>query len=333
MFLIGGFIGILVPIIFILAPSFYWLVPAFLLMGVADGLIQPAWTSMYANSVRNENRGTIYGIANVFIQGPTLLAGITTGYIISLGGGLNVKGIRPIYYLQAVLLVLAIIIVWSQLEIKFDETHDRTVRLGDMLNEYRKILRRNGVRSWIGMKCLASLGVGLAGPFWMLYAAQVLKTSALIIGYMITIRSLTQILISPYSGALTDKVGRKKMIIGGRILMYFSTMIFLFFGGRNWVLFIAWILMGITDSTGIAWQAQEVELVSPEERGRITGLSVAGFNLLAVPGSILGGLLWDNVNVLAPFVVMIAVDGLIRMPILYKYVPDSKENNKGYQDR
>jgi MFS family permease len=165
MFLIGGFIGILVPIIFILAPSFYWLVPAFLLMGVADGLIQPAWTSMYANSVRNENRGTIYGIANVFIQGPTLLAGITTGYIISLGGGLNVKGIRPIYYLQAVLLVLAIIIVWSQLEIKFDETHDRTVRLGDMLNEYRKILRRNGVRSWIGMKCLASLGVGLAGPF------------------------------------------------------------------------------------------------------------------------------------------------------------------------
>jgi DHA1 family multidrug resistance protein-like MFS transporter len=150
---------------------------------------------------------------------------------------------------------------------------------------------------------------------------------------MITIRSLTQILISPYSGALTDKVGRKKMIIGGRILMYFSTMIFLFFGGRNWVLFIAWILMGITDSTGIAWQAQEVELVSPEERGRITGLSVAGFNLLAVPGSILGGLLWDNVNVLAPFVVMIAVDGLIRMPILYKYVPDSKENNKGYQDR
>ena len=56
----------------------------------------------------------------------------------------------------------------------------------------------------------------------------------------------------------------------------------------------------------------------------MTALSVSAFNLLAVPASVLGGWLWDSVNPIAPFIVMAVIDGCIRMPIVYKYVPDSK---------
>ena len=82
--------------------------------------------------------------------------------------------------------------------------------------------------------------------------------------------------------------------------------------------------MGLTDTTGIAWQAQEAELVDVQERARIMGLSVAAFNLLAVPASAFGGWLWDNVGAFAPFIVMMFFDGLLRMPIIYRYVPESK---------
>ena len=82
--------------------------------------------------------------------------------------------------------------------------------------------------------------------------------------------------------------------------------------------------MGFSDSTGVAWQAQEAELVNHTQRARMTALSVSAFNLLAVPASVLGGWLWDSVNPLAPFIVMVIIDGCIRMPIVYKYVPDSK---------
>ncbi len=56
---------------------------------------------------------------------------------------------------------------------------------------------------------------------------------------------------------------------------------------------------------------------------------VAAFNALAVPASVLGGWLWNSVSRLAPFVFMALVDGLIRMPIIYLYVPDSKSLDQG----
>jgi len=110
----------------------------------------------------------------------------------------------------------------------------------------------------------------------------------------------------------------------GRGIMYIATIIFLVLGKQELFLILAWVLMGVSDATGVAWQAQEAELVNHTQRARMSALSVSAFNLLAVPASVLGGWLWDSVNPLAPFIVMAVVDGFIRMPIVYKYVPDSK---------
>ena len=179
------------------------------------------------------------------------------------------------------------------------------------------------------MKSLGSLSIGLAGPFWMVFAATVHGASAMTIAYMVTARNLINILVSPLAGRLTDNIGRKKMIIGGRLLMYVATTIFLLLGKNPVALVLAWVVMGISDSTGVAWQAQEVEMVYHSQRARMTALSVAAFNALAVPASILGGWLWDSVSPLAPFIFMTLVDGLIRMPIIYLYVPDSKSLDQG----
>jgi MFS family permease len=324
MFLIGAFVGVLVPLTYLMADGLYWLIPAFVFAGFADGIISPAWTAMYANSIRNKQRGTVYGLANVFILTPMLFAGLVGGQLVSLSGGLTVEGIRPVYMAQAVLLVAALLIVWRLLGDRVPTQPKRKLNLRTMIDDYGNVLGRKGVRSWVGMKSLGSLSIGLAGPFWMVYAAAVHGASAMVIAYMVTARSLTQILASPVAGRLTDSVGRKKMIIGGRIIMYAAATIFLTLGQIEALLIAAWVLMGLSDATGVAWQAEEAELVNHNQRARMTAMSVAAFNLLAVPASILGGWLWDSVSKLAPFVVMVIVDGLVRMPIVYLYVPEGK---------
>ena len=158
-----------------------------------------------------------------------------------------------------------------------------------MKQDYSEVLKREGVKAWVGMKSLGSISIGLAGPFWMLFAASVHGASAVTISYMVIARSLVNILTSPFSGRLTDSIGRKWMIIYGRFVMYFATIIFLTLGRYGFFLVIAWILMGLSDSTGVAWQAQEAELVNHTQRARMTALSVSAFNLLAVPASVLGG--------------------------------------------
>jgi hypothetical protein len=84
--------------------------------------------------------------------------------------------------------------------------------------------------------------------------------------------------------------------------------------------------MGANDSTGVAWQAEEVELVHIKQRARMTALSVGSFNILAVPASLLGGFLWDNVSRFSPFLIMIVVDGLIRMPFIYLFIPEGSKH-------
>ena len=329
MFLVGAVIGILVPLTYLTAGSLYWLIPAFVFTGFADGMISPAWTSMYANSIRNEQRGTVYGLANIFILAPVLFAGLIGGQIVSISGGLTLGGIRPVYVVQAALLVLAWVMVWRYLGNRKPNQPKKRLNAKTMLDDYGNVLAKKGVRSWIMMKSLGSLSIGLAGPFWIVFAAAVHGASAMTIAYMVTARNLTQIFTSPLAGRLTDNVGRKKMIIGGRLLMYVATIIFLILGKNPAALILAWVIMGISDSTGVAWQAQEVEMVYHSQRARMTALSVAAFNALAVPASILGGWLWDSVSHLAPFVFMALVDGLIRMPIIYLYVPDSKSLDQG----
>jgi MFS family permease len=324
LFLLGAAAGVMVPVIYAISPSWGWLSLAFLVSGVANGVLQPPWTAMWANAVSNRGRGTVYGLANVFTIAPLLLAGLVGGAIVSASGGLTVEGIRPVYWAQALLLVFIWLFVWRLLKAPRPFSIPGGLSLRQMVADYREVLSINGARSWIMMKSLGSVSIGMADPFWMLYASVVLHASVMTMAYMVTARSLAQVVLSPLSGRMTDAVGRKRMIIGGRMVMYAATAVFLFAGG-GWTLIPAWVLMGVNDATGIAWSAQECELVQENQRARMTALSNAAFNALAVPASILGGFLWDSVSPVAPFVVMVLIDGCIRMPIVQRFVPESME--------
>jgi MFS family permease len=321
-FLIGTALSLLVPVVYILSPTWHWLAFAFILFGISEGLIQPAWQAMYANSVNDGSRGTVYGLSNLFVMAPILFAGLIGGAIVSAFGGINVEGIRPLYYLQFIFTGLILVLVWQLLEPSRRLRQTLPLSLSTMVSDYRELISIEGTRSWVLMKSLGSISIGLAGPFWMIYAAIVFDASAMTIAYMVTARIITKIVLSPLTGQLTDTFGRKRVILGGRFIMYVAAVIFLF-GGGSWALLLAWMLMGVNDSTGVAWQAKEVELVGRTQRARMTALSVGAFNLLAVPASLLGGYLWDNVGYLAPFIVMILIDGLVRMPIIYKYIPEA----------
>jgi len=320
-FLIGASVGALVPIIYTIAPSWMWVLPAFIFVGFSDGVVQPAFTAIYANSVRDERRGTVYGLVNVFATAPSLFAGILGGVIVSYFGGLSVQGIRPLYIIQSVLLIIVVLIVWRYLEPEQRVKDSSKLSLKQMVEDYKEVLSIRGARNWAIIKSLGSVSIGMAGPFWMLYAAEFKGASAMILAYMVSTRGLTNVVFSPIVGRLTDTIGRKKMIIGGRVLMYAATGLMLF-SNADWLLILAWLIMGTSDATGVAWQAEEVELVHHDQRSRMTALSVGSFNLLAVPASILGGYLWDNVSPIAPFVVMAFIDGFIRMPAIYFRIPE-----------
>jgi len=95
-------------------------------------------------------------------------------------------------------------------------------------------------------------------------------------------------------GALSDKIGRRKLIIGGWIaygLVYLGFAL----SRTGWQIWTLFGLYGIyyAASEGVG-KALIADLVAPERRGTAYGLYNAAVGLTAFPASLIAGLLWQG---------------------------------------
>jgi MFS family permease len=325
--IIGSILGLLAPLLYSVAPFWTWLIPAAMLSGLGNGVFQPAWNSLYADSVKSRARGKSYGIANTLIFLPTLFANIIAGHIIESFGGLTAEGIRPLYMLQLVILASTLAFI-----LKFLRDNGTRHRSDDkasvrkILSDYKDVLAVKGVKGWTLMKGIGAFSIGLASPFWILYAATVLNASAITIAYMLTCRQLVRLLTSPLMGWITDRIGRKNSIFLGRSLMYIAIAIFLL-SSEPWQMIIAYGIWGIKDAGMLAWSAVVAEIVPVSYRSKMSALDTSSLRLFGVPGSLLGGLLWD-INPITPLIFMVIIDSIIRMPMIHFLVPEPRSEEK-----
>ena len=102
-------------------------------------------------------------------------------------------------------------------------------------------------------------------------------------------------------GKLSDKLGRKKLLVGGYLT--FSLVYFGFSSCKDWRMMIAiFAVYGVyTAMTAGVERAFIAEIAPKDLKGTVLGLhsTLAGIALL--PASVIAGLLWDNIGVSAPF--------------------------------
>ncbi len=103
------------------------------------------------------------------------------------------------------------------------------------------------------------------------------------------------------AGSLSDRIGRRRVIVAGLALFAAVYAGFGLAGGLRWVwlLFAVYgLYQGLTDGTS---RALVVDLVSPEHRATALGVYAMATGLAALPASVIAGLLWQNVSPAAPF--------------------------------
>lgn len=121
-----------------------------------------------------------------------------------------------------------------------------------------------------------------------------------VLGMLLTFNAIYSIISGP-AGALSDQIGRRRLIVGGWLVY---GLIYLGFalaqrGWHVWALYgLYGVYYGMAEGTAKALVA---DLVPVEKRGTAYGVYNAAVGLTAFPASLIAGLLWQGVGPAAPF--------------------------------
>ncbi len=134
-----------------------------------------------------------------------------------------------------------------------------------------------------------------ADAFLILRAQERGLSTAGVLGMLLTFNVVYALIAGP-AGALSDRIGRRRLIVGGWLvygLLYLGFALV----GEAWQMWALYGLYGIYYGTveGSA-KALVADLVPAEQRGTAFGVYNAAVGIMALPASLIAGVLWSGVG-------------------------------------
>jgi DHA1 family tetracycline resistance protein-like MFS transporter len=148
------------------------------------------------------------------------------------------------------------------------------------------------------------VGFGLILPLIPIYAKN-FHASGLVIGVIISSYSLMQFIFAPIWGRLSDRVGRRPVLLGSTACACLSYVIFAIGSGLSGktalgVMLLSRLFAGVCGANITVAQAYIADISPPEKRSARMGLIGMAFGLGFVLGPILGAVSSDHFGLRAP---------------------------------
>jgi len=194
---------------------------------------------------------------------------------------------------------------------------DRIARLTDTYHEYPRPF-------WalVGVTFIDRLGGFLLFPFFSLYITQRFGVGMTEVGVLFALFSVSSFVGSMLGGALTDRLGRKGMIIFGLITSSLSSVLLGLVDSLQLFYLIALISGVVTETGSPARQAMVADLLPAHQRTQGFGILRVAFNLSATIGPAIGGILASQ-SYLALFL-SDAVISLITAALVWRVLPETR---------
>ena len=253
-------------------------------------------------SLASEERVTGMGICDTISFFPQLIAPIIAAYLITMFGGMNVQGIRPLYYLQIMGLVVAFIIIFTKFENPRIQltAGSKTSVLGDLRSVISEGIM---VKRWILLTMLSAFP--WQAMFYVpLFAAELKGADQFIIGGMSTASSVVLVFLAIPLGHLADTRGRKKVISAGVLLVCLSYLV-LVYSPNDIFLLLSGFLSGFTMTSGQSQMAIAADLVPQRYLGSWYGILGFFRGLINIISPIIYGFMWEAINPQSVFFLLI----------------------------
>ena len=165
--------------------------------------------------------------------------------------------------------------------------------LNDTKQKISKLYHEYPRTFWIviAITFIDRIGGSLLFPFFALYITSKFEVGMTDVGVLFAAFSVSSFVGSTIGGALTDRFGRKSIIMFGLIASSFSTVAMGLIGSFQAFFFLAFFVGILTDVAGPAHQAMIADILPEEKRADGYGILRVAFNLSVVIGPAIGGIL------------------------------------------
>lgn len=174
---------------------------------------------------------------------------------------------------------------------------------------------------------VAMMGMGIISPIMPLYL-QSFGAGGMAVGAVFAAFSVSRLVLGPVAGVLSDRVGRKRLIVGG--LAAYAVVSVLYVLAQNlWQMGVFRLLHGVGSIlvTPIA-QAYVGDLTPVGREGRITNIFYASMFAGMALGPLFGGYLVEGWSFEAPFFAM-GILSLFALIGVARWVPDDRRAPRG----
>jgi len=272
-------------------------------------------STICGNCLVNRDRATGMLICETVAAGFLGMAGpMLATWLVTLCGGVNIAGIRPLFFSGLLVTIGTFVIVWSQL------SEQKWVKAGSqrphLLRDISQVFKGGRhLKKWLVIGAISQLPLGLVFPFAQVFAYQIKGANEFILGAMVTGSALTSILFAVPLGRLADRIGRKRILYITIPLFWISNLM-LILAPSPVLVVLSGILQGFYFIGAPIVAAIERELVPPEQMGRWIGINRFFKMALSAILALSAGVIWDRIGPQYIFILFVGIDLLIRLPLL-----------------
>lgn len=192
------------------------------------------------------------------------------------------------------------------------------------MNRLMQIYREYPRTFWmmISVNFIDRLGGSILFPFFALYLTKKFDIGMTEVGVLFAIFFVSGFIGSLPGGVLTDRFGRKGIIIFSLIATSFSTLLMGFVNEFQIFLIVAFISGIFTDVGGPAYEAVFMDILPEEKRASGFGIRRVAFNLAIVFGPVIGGFIAAR-SYLALFITDAIVSAIVAF-LVFLLIPETK---------
>ena len=299
-------ISILATFLFGIADSWQVASLGLLLIGLSTTLDMTTCPMICGSLLQPRERSTGMGICDSLSFLPSLAAPILAAGLITILGGMNIEGIRPLFFLQIAILLAAFVVMSTRFE-------NPPIQLGGRKsNPFKdlKFILTEGkyVKKWLVVTSLSYF------PFQVLFytplfAAEVMGADQFIVGGLGMATSLVMVFLAIPMGHMADKYGKKNVIIASSLLVILSRVL-LINASNNMVILLSGLLGGFITSLTPSQTAISADLVPHEYLGSWFGIIGFFRGIMNIISPLICGYVWEVYSPQSMFILLAAVQAL-----------------------